>query len=263
MSTGPQQDWAAVFSAAFATPASAVQARVWAAVFGDEYPAEVEPYSYTTRSELARISSSVRVGPGDLLVDIGAGRGGPGLWVAATTEASYLAVDIAPTALAAVTERSARLGLTDRARTAEGSFEDLPLADGEASAVMSIDALLFSPDKAAAFQEIARVLRPGGRLVFATWDYKTQPSGRPPQVSDHRPLIAAAGLTLVSYEETPDWERRHRETDRMLIEAVDELAAELGEPADDVRRDLAEMAATADAMLRRILVIAERPTTDA
>jgi SAM-dependent methyltransferase len=262
MSTGPDNtDWGAIFSAAFAAPASTVEARVWATVFGDEYPAELEPYSYTSRSELAEISTSVQVGQHDLLVDVGAGRGGPGLWVAATTGASYLAVDIAPTALAAVTERAARLGLADRARTAEGSFEDLPLADGEASAVMSIDALLFSPDKAAALREIARVLRPGGRLVFTTWDYKTQPPGRPPQVSDHRPLISAAGLNLVSYEETPDWERRHRETDRLLMEAAEDLATELGEPIEDVRRDLAEMAATVDAMSRRILVIAERPIT--
>ena len=232
---------------------------MFASVLGDEYPAEVEPYSYTSRSELVRIASAVQVGPGDLLVDIGAGRGGPGLWVAANTGSSYLAVDIAPTALAAVAERSAQLGLAERVQTREGSFEALPIPDGEASAIMSIDALLFSPDKAAALRETARALRPGGRLVLTTWDYRAQPSGRPPQVADHRPLIADAGLELLTYEETPDWERRHRETDSGLMAAVDELAAELGESVEEVRRELAEMAATVDVMLRRVLVIAAKP----
>ena len=255
------EDWTAIFSATFASPASAVEARIWATVFGEEYPAELEPYSYTSRSELACIADAVHVAPGELLVDVGAGRGGPGLWVAATTQAAYIAIDIASTALQAVEERAARLGLGDRVRTQEGSFEQLPLGDGEASAVMSIDALLFSPDKAAALVEIARILRPSGRVVFTTWDYVSQPPGRPPQVADHRPLLSAAGLQVLSYDETPDWERRHRETDRLLMEHLDELAEELKQPVEELRRDLEEMSATVDLMLRRILVVAEKPAS--
>jgi ubiquinone/menaquinone biosynthesis C-methylase UbiE len=174
------RDWAAVFSGVFAAPESAVQARVWAAVLGGEYPAEVAPYSFTSRTELARIAREVTVGPGDLLVDVGSGRGGPGLWVAATTGACYLAVDIATAGLAEVQRRAASVGLSDRVRVAEGSFEDLPLSGDEAAAVMSIDALVFTPDKPAAVRELARVLRPGGRLVLTTWDYHRQPQGRPP-----------------------------------------------------------------------------------
>jgi SAM-dependent methyltransferase len=239
-------DWATVFGEAFSQPASAVMARVWATVLGDEYPAEVSPYSYTSRSELARIATEVKAGSGDLLVDIGSGRGGPGLWVAAATGAHYLAVDISAT------------GLADRVRVAEGSFEELPLADSEVSAVMSIDALLFTPNKGAATHELARVLQPGGRLVLTTWDYRSQPIGRPPQVADHRPLLEEAGLRVLAYEETPDWEARQRGIDRLLMEAVVDLAAEQGEPVEQVRHDLAEMAAALDHIIRRVLIVAER-----
>ena len=252
------RDWAAVFSQTFAAPSSAAQARVWATVFGDEYPAELAPHSYTTRTELSRIAAEVNVGPDDLLVDVGSGRGGPGLWVAAATGARYLAVDIAVAGLAEVESRAAQLGLADRVRVAEGSFEALPLGDGEASAVMSIDALLFASDKSAAMHELARVLRSGGRLTLSTWDYEGQPKGRPPQVRDHRPLLAAAGLKLLAYDETPDWQRRQRETDRLLMDSADELAAEEGAPVEQVRAGLAEMAATVDTMIRRVLMIAER-----
>ncbi|HEY2519250.1 MAG TPA: class I SAM-dependent methyltransferase [Streptosporangiaceae bacterium] len=252
------EHWAASFTEVFAQPASAVEARVWGAVLGDEYPAEVAPYSYTSRSELARIAEQVRTGPGELLADVGSGRGGPGLWVAATTGADYLAVDIAAAGLAQVRDRAARLGLADRVRTAEGSFEDLPLPDGGAAAVMSIDALLFTPSKQAAARELARVLRPGGRLVLTSWDYHRQPEGRPPQIPDHRPALEAAGFDVLAYDETPDWERRQREIDRLLMESAEDLAAEHAQPVEKVRHDLAEMAATVDTMMRRVLIVAER-----
>lgn len=252
------RDWAGLFSEEFAAPESAVHARVWAAVLGAEYPAEVAPYSYTTRSELARIATEVQVGPEDLLVDVGSGRGGPGLWVAATTGARYLAVDIAEAGLTEVKRRAEHLGLGDRAATAEGSFESLPIPDGHAAAVMSIDALLFSPDKAAATRELARVLRPGGRLVLTSWDYHQQPVGRPPQVADHRDLLAAAGFDVLAYEDTPDWEPRQREINRLLAVSADELAEERDMPVEQVREEISEMAATMDAMTRRVLIVAER-----
>lgn len=252
------RDWAAVFAAEFAAPESAVAARIWAAVLGDEYPSELAPFSFTTRSELARIAREVAVGPGQRLVDVGSGRGGPGLWVAATTGASYTAVDITAEGLAQVARRAEAVGLGDRVRTDVGSFEQLPLDDGGADAVMSIDALLFTPDKAAALRELARVIRPGGRLVVTTWDYSGQPQGRPPQVADHRPLLAEAGFAVLAYDTTPDWERRQREIDRLLLDAVDELAAEQDEPVDEVRAGVEEMAATVDTMLRRVLFVAER-----
>jgi SAM-dependent methyltransferase len=254
----PEHDWVADFTATFAEPESPVQARIWAEVLGDEYPAEVAPHSYTTRSELRRIAADVRVGPGQLLVDIGSGRGGPGLWVAATTGADYLAVDISPTGLAEVERRAAALALDSRTSTRDGSFEALPLADSEADAVMSIDALLFTQDKAAATVELSRVLRPGGRLVLTTWDYHSQPVGRPPQVDDHRPLLEAAGFEVLAYEETADWEPRQRDIGERLLSAADELAAESGDSADEVRAGITQMNATIDTMLRRVLVVAER-----
>lgn len=235
-----------------------MQARVWSAVFGEEYPAEVAPFSFISRSELQRMATDVTVGAGDLLVDVGSGRGGPGLWVAATTGSDYLAVDITEAGLAEVKSRAAGLGLGDRVRTKLGSFEEMPLENDEAAGLMSVDALLFTPNKAAALAELARVLRRGGRLVFTTWDYHRQPAGRPPQVADHRPLLEDAGLEVLAYEETDDWEARHREITRLLMDSVDELAAETGRPTEEVRAGQLEMAATVDAMLRRVLVVAER-----
>lgn len=256
--TTPDDDLAAGFDQEFGRPPSVVMARVWAAVLGEEYPGELAPYSWITRSELADFVREVRVSAGDLLVDVGSGRGGPGLWVAARTGADHLAVDVSTAGLAAVRAMAGRLGLEGRSRTAHGSFEELPLDDRSADAVMSVDSLLFTPDKAAAARELARVVRPGGRLVLTTWDYTEQPVGRPPQVDDHRPLLSAAGFDVLRYEETEDWEHRERESCRLLLESADELAAEEADDPAEVRASISEMAATIDAALRRVLVVAER-----
>lgn len=253
-----ETSWTEVFTSVFDAPASSVQAGIWAEVYGDEYPAELEPYSFTTRSELRRIVEELALTPDDLLIDIGCGRGGPGLWVAAAAEVSLLGVDISPTALASAEQRAAAVGLADRAAYAEGSFDAIPAEPASAGGVMSIDALLFAPDKAAALREIARVLTPGGRFVATTWDYRSQPVNRPPQVDDHRPLLSEAGFEVLEYSETPRWLEYHRALDARLLAAVDDLAAESGEDPEEVRAGVQEMAATVDAMLRRVLIVAEK-----
>lgn len=154
--------------------------------------------------------------------------------------------------------RAERLGLTTQVHTIEGSFDSLPLGDAEADAAMSIDALLFAPDKPAAAAEMARVLRPGGRLVVTTWDYHAQPVGRPPQVSDHRPLLADVGFDVEVYDETVDWEQRQRAIAERLLGSVDELATESGEDPAMLRQGIEEMAATNDTMSRRVLIVGRR-----
>lgn len=251
-------DWAAVFDATFAPPVSQVEIEVWREVLGAEYPEGLDAHSYISRTELAQFVDAVRAGPDGLLVDIGCGRGGPGLWVAAHTGARIVGVDIAASALAAARQRAESLGLQDRAEYRLGGFEQLPLTDGEADALMSVDALLFSVDKAEAAREMHRVLRPGGRLVFTSWDYYRQPEGRPPQVPDHRPLLEAAGFHVVSYDETTDWQDRQTRIGDGLLARVDELAAATGEDVEELRAGLQQMQATMASMTRRILVVAER-----
>ena len=181
-----------------------------------------------------------------------------GLWIAATTGADYVGVDIAASALAAVTRRAERLGLAERVRTVEGSFESLPLGDGEAQAIMSIDAMLFTPDKRAAATEMARVLAPGGRLVATTWDYHTQPRGRPPQVDDHRPLLAAAGFEVTTYEDTPEQGALAARDQLRLLDSVSELAAESGEDDQTTSHRHRGDDGDSETMLRRVLIVATR-----
>jgi len=209
-------------------------------------------------TELRRIAKDLRIGDGNRFADVGCGRGGPSLWVAARTGAALVGVDIAETALRAGRERANALALSDRATFVTGAFEHLPLDSEDLDGVMSIDALLFTADKAAALRELARVLRPGARLVLTTWDYDRQPDGRPPQLDDHRPLLQDAGFDVDAYEETVDWRGRQYGTTDRLLTMVDALAAESGADPDDIRAGLQEMRTSMDCMRRRVLIVAAR-----
>ena len=252
------EDWGARFREVYAAPASAVLSRIFAEVLGDDYPAALDTYSWISLPELREISVALGVGPEHLLADVGCGRGGPGLWVATATGCRLVGFDIADTAVDEATTRALDLGLADRARFRTGSWEDIAQPDGSLDAVMGVDSFLFAPDKPAAFAELARVVRPGGRLALTSWDYFAQPAGRPPQVPDHRPLAAAAGFTVRSYEETHDWRERCVRAAELMMATIDDYAAEAGVTPDGLRPVLEEMRATMDVMTRRFLMIAER-----
>jgi SAM-dependent methyltransferase len=49
-------------------------------------------------------------------------------------------------------------------------MESLPLEDSALDAIISTNTIYFVPDVAAAMRELARVLRPGGRLVLGVGD---------------------------------------------------------------------------------------------
>jgi cyclopropane fatty-acyl-phospholipid synthase-like methyltransferase len=249
-----ERDWVAEFERTYTGSPSAVAERVWGEVLGPEYPVGLDPYSFVSVSELNRFRGGLRVGPGDQLVDVGCGRGGAGLWVAASTGANLVGLDIAEAALEAARKRATAMGIQADFRV--GAFEHTGLESEATDAVMSVDALLFTPNKFAALRELRRILRPAGRLVLTSWDSHRQPPGRPPQVDDHRPLLSEAGFEVEVYDETENWLDRQRQTCQGLLAALEDLARETGTTVEEERAGIEEMMATFDTMSRRFLIIA-------
>ena len=249
-------DLRAVFEQTYTAPASRVQEEVWRSVFGDEYPTGLDPYSYITRSELARFVRDLRVGPGERLVDLGCGRGGAGLWVAAETGASLVGIDIAEA-------RSRRPGLVPRAMGMDadfrlGTFEATGLDDGSADAVMSVDALLFTPDKAAALVELHRVLRPG-RAPRPDDLGLPHPAGRasaagpgPPAAARRRRVPGARLRRHAGLGRDRDPPRRRAARPRR-----GRWRRRRASRSRTVRRSIEEMHATTACMTRRVFLVAE------
>lgn len=233
-------------------------------VYGDEYPDDAQPRSFVTRSELRRIGREIGVGPGQTFVDLGCGQGGPSMWVARETGAALVGIDLSSYGIARAQEAKEELGLADRARFMVGDLTATGLPDAGFDGAMSVDVLWSVPDKAAALREVARILQAGARLVFTNWDRDLSPPGYPPPLSDHRPLLEAAGFEVETYEVQPDAERLRRAYYERLVAAEEELVREMGEEA--AKNLLVEPRATLGlvdgtdylAHSRRIFVVARR-----
>ena len=108
------------------------------------------------------------INEGDDVLDVGCGAGVDTLFSAMMTGPSgkVTGIDLTPAMLA---KAKNNLSMTDlkNVRFEEGSVENLPFADEDVNIVTSNGALNLVPDKARAFGEIYRVLKPGGRLMVA------------------------------------------------------------------------------------------------
>lgn len=104
------------------------------------------------------------------VLDLGTGTGAVAARVAPLVAPGdrVIAADISPAMLDAARGRVARLGL-DNITVAAGRTEAIPADDASRDTVLASLSLMYPIDRAAAAREIARVLRPGGQFVAATW----------------------------------------------------------------------------------------------
>jgi arsenite methyltransferase len=117
------------------------------------------------------------INPGDHVLDIGSGSGTDALLAALQTGMAgrVIGLDMTP-AMRAKLQRNADLAGAENVAVMEGNAEDIPLPDASVDVVTSNGVLNLVPDKRKAFAEIARVLRPGGRLQLADIVVSTLPS---------------------------------------------------------------------------------------
>ena len=236
-----------------ALPRGQTFSRLWRMnAYRGDFPEQFAHIGFLTLPEAQRLRELLQIRPGEALVDLACGAGGPGLWMASQSAAFLVGVD------------PATLASPPRARFQQGTFEQTNVADAAASAVMSIEAFQYAPDKRAAFAEFARIMRPGARAGIVCFEVDpAKVEGVPvlgvDPVADYRALMAAAGLDVEVYEETPGWQERVYAAYSAIAENSDTLIAEMG------ARTAA--GAVAEAMLtvqikpypRRILAVASRP----
>ena len=107
---------------------------------------------------------------GENVLDLGTGTGAVARQAAAIVSPSgrVSGVDISPDMLALARQRANALGFSN-VTLLEGRAEKIPANDGAFDVVLACLSLMYVINREAAAREIARVLRPGGRLVAAVW----------------------------------------------------------------------------------------------
>jgi ubiquinone/menaquinone biosynthesis C-methylase UbiE len=102
-------------------------------------------------------------------LDIASGTGEPGLSIARRVpESRVVLTDLSAEMLEIAARRASEQGI-DNVETRVCSADDLPFADATFDGVSVRFGYMFFPDLAAATIELARVLKPGGRLCAAVW----------------------------------------------------------------------------------------------
>ncbi len=192
------------------------------AVYGPEL------YSALERAELpdAAVMASLGCGnptavaelrPGETVLDLGSGGGidvllsarrvGPG--------GRAIGLDMTPEMLELARRNAADAGVTN-AEFIEGRIEAIPLPDASVDVAISNCVVNLSTDKPAVFAELARVLRPGGRIGISdiVADDRLSPADRAERgsyvgciagalsFSEYRAGLAAAGLADIEVEPT-------------------------------------------------------------
>jgi ubiquinone/menaquinone biosynthesis C-methylase UbiE len=158
------------------------------------------------------------------------------LWIAKATDVTLVGVDPSTIGLTHARARADSIGIANKARFTQGTFAMTGLANAVADGAMSVDALQYAPDKRAGLKEAARILHPGGRLVFTAFEVEPQRVegssflGVDP-VADYRPLLEEQGFAIELYQETRGWAERVHAAFTAVIEAMPVLASEMGERA--------------------------------
>ena len=144
--------------------------RAWAQELGYPEPelARIPQATVESFAGVANHWTLGRIEPGSVVVDLGCGAGTDLLIAAQMTGPTgrVIGVDMTPTMLERARQSATEMGLRN-VELHESLVEALPLDDASVDVVISNGVIDLVPDKDAVFDEIDRVLRPGGRLQLA------------------------------------------------------------------------------------------------
>jgi ubiquinone/menaquinone biosynthesis C-methylase UbiE len=157
--------------------------------------------------------------PGERVLDVGCGAGSLAIALKASVgpAGAVDGIDASPEMIAVARRNASRSGATVNFQ--EGLMEAIPFPDGTFDVIVSQLAIHHLPDdlRPAAFKEMRRVLKPGGRCLIVDFEPPTSALGRfvagillrhmmmDTNVRNYRPLLEGAGFSRIETGRT-----RHR-----------------------------------------------------
>ncbi|WP_204623531.1 class I SAM-dependent methyltransferase [Crenalkalicoccus roseus] len=181
----------------------------------EEALAELGEFHTRGREATAELGRALALAPGESVLDVGSGIGGPSRHLARAHGCHITGIDLTEEYCRTATALAERLGLADRVAYRHGSALAMPFADASFDAAYTQHVAMNIADKPRLYAEIARVLKPGGR--FGLYDLLQGPGGEPhypvPWARDAatsflitpealRDLLVQAGFAILSWRDT-------------------------------------------------------------
>jgi SAM-dependent methyltransferase len=226
--------------------------------------------SWTTRDEADRVAELLQLGPDKRLLDLGAGAGWPGLYLARRTGCRVTLADIPLEGLRIAARRAAADRLSDQVWVVVSDGALLPFKTASFDAIGHSDVLCCLEEKVSVLIECRRVIR-AGSMVFSVIsiapglspaEHRRAAVAGPPfkaVSSDYPDMLASSGWALLrtvdlteAYAASVRRRLSEEEANRdALVKILDE--AELAETIGRRRRT---SEAISDGLLRRELMVA-------
>jgi SAM-dependent methyltransferase len=173
--------------ATWVDPANAAQLHAWDGDQGAYWAARAERFDEGVAGYQDLLLAAAAVEPDSRVLDIGCGTGRTTRDAARrAVSGSALGVDLSSRMVDLARELAAREGLGN-ARFEQADAQVHPFPEGHFDIAVSRHGVIFFGDPLAAFANIARALRPGGRLALLTW----QPPDRNEWITAFRTALSA------------------------------------------------------------------------
>lgn len=144
-------------------------AEAWDGPEGEHWTRHAHRYDASARFLHPRLMAATEIEPGERILDIGCGTGKATRDAArAATGGFAMGVDLSSQMLAYARDRAREEGL-DNVAFEHADAQVYPFEAESFDLAMSRNGVMFFADRLAAFTNIARALRPGGRMTLLVW----------------------------------------------------------------------------------------------
>ena len=172
--------------------------RLYAEIRAEAFGEDIGQNSWLTAEEQDLFLSWLGLTPDHVLLDVACGSGGPSLRAAQRTGCSVHGIDVEEAAIREARARASASGQAQRVRFEQvDAAKPLPFDGGCFDVVWCVDAIIHFPHRDETLGDWARILRPGGSLMFTDSLVVTGPL-----TNEEVALRSLAGLCLFAPAQT-------------------------------------------------------------
>ena len=143
------------------------QTELYTEIRREAFGEDIGQNSWMTASEQDMFLDWLHLSSGKKLLDIACGSGGPALRIATKTGCSLVGIDLHEQAISTAKSLAAQRNLKNGAEfQVVNASEPLPFSDAHFNAITCVDAINHIPNRPSVVGQWARLLKPGGRLLF-------------------------------------------------------------------------------------------------